>query len=227
MGRRIYLVGLYVVTLVCMIIGICGNVFNMEPFCNITSGSLGKHIETSCDYDNISAISVDMSVGGVVLCKGDTFKVSFSGAEKLLPDITSEKGTLYIKQSSKRVNNFSSNDCSIKITVPDKVVLDFINISVDMGEIKADNIASKSAVFEVDMGEIKLNACNSDEITLSVDMGSIELDGIDIDLYNVTMEAGLGDVEIYNSTYHTYTNEKETSKTIKAEVGMGNIQVEK
>lgn len=47
MKKRIYLSIIYFITLICIIIGVLGNVFNISPFTRMTMASSGKYIEES------------------------------------------------------------------------------------------------------------------------------------------------------------------------------------
>ena len=47
MKKRIYLSIIYFITLICIIIGVLGNVFNISPFTRMTMASSGKYIENS------------------------------------------------------------------------------------------------------------------------------------------------------------------------------------
>ena len=67
MKKRIYLSIIYFITLICIIIGVLGNVFNISPFTRMTMASSGKYIENSSIYDNVSDISVDMKLSIQVL----------------------------------------------------------------------------------------------------------------------------------------------------------------
>lgn len=53
MKKRIYLSIIYFITLICIIIGVLGNVFNISPFTRMTMASSGKYIENSSIYDNV------------------------------------------------------------------------------------------------------------------------------------------------------------------------------
>lgn len=88
MKKRIYLSIIYFITLICIIIGVLGNVFNISPFTRMTMASSGKYIENSSIYDNVSDISVDMNLGSVEIKKGSKLEVIYTGAEKFKPNQT-------------------------------------------------------------------------------------------------------------------------------------------
>ena len=44
MKKRIYLSIIYFITLICIIIGVLGNVFNISPFTRMTMASSGKYL---------------------------------------------------------------------------------------------------------------------------------------------------------------------------------------
>ena len=78
MKKRIYLSIIYFITLICIIIGVLGNVFNISPFTRMTMASSGKYIENSSIYDNVSDISVDMNLGSVEIKKGNKLEVIYT-----------------------------------------------------------------------------------------------------------------------------------------------------
>ena len=77
MKKRIYLSIIYFITLICIIIGVLGNVFNISPFTRMTMASSGKYIENSSIYDNMSDISIDMNLGSVKIKKGSKLEVIY------------------------------------------------------------------------------------------------------------------------------------------------------
>ena len=83
MKKRIYLSIIYFITLICIIIGVLGNVFNISPFTRMTMASSGKYIENSSIYDNVSDISVDMNLGSVRLRKAASLRLSIQVLKSL------------------------------------------------------------------------------------------------------------------------------------------------
>lgn len=101
MKKRIYLSIIYFITLICIIIGVLGNVFNISPFTRMTMASSGKYIENSSIYDNVSDISVDMNLGSVEIKKGNKLEVIYTGAEKFKPAVSVSGTSLNIEQHVK------------------------------------------------------------------------------------------------------------------------------
>ncbi len=247
MKMRIYLSVIYFITLICIIIGILGNVLNISPFSHVTTASRGRHIEASYTYDNVSDISVDLELGNVEIKKGSKLEVSFSGYEKLKPDVSVSGASLKISQNTKAhfTVNGSDSDCSLTITVPDNISLNSISADLNMGNMSVDDIHASSVDLSIDMGslnvtnstvraltadnnmgDIKVTNCNCDVLNLSVDVGSLKISGIDIDKYSADLSVDLGDIKINDSSYsHSYTNNADSGKSINAAVNMGDIKV--
>ena len=101
MKKRIYLSIIYFITLMCIIIGVLGNVFNISPFTRMTMASSGKYIENSSIYDNVSDISIDMNLGSVEIKKGSKLEVIYTGAEKFKPAVSVSGTSLNIEQHVK------------------------------------------------------------------------------------------------------------------------------
>ena len=222
MKKRIYLSIIYFITLICIIIGVLGNVFNISPFTRMTMASSGKYIENSSIYDNVSDISIDMNLGSVEIKKGSKLEVIYTGAEKFKPAVSVSGTSLNIEQHVKvhLMTNIKNSDCTLTITVPDNVSLNSIQADLNMGDMDVNNIHASSADFSVDMGslkiadssiknitadnnmgDIKLTNCDSDALNLSVDMGSLKISGMDIDKYSANLSVDLGDIKVNDSTY--------------------------
>ena len=209
MKKRIYLSIIYFITLICIIIGVLGNVFNISPFTRMTMASSGKYIENSSIYDNVSDISVDMNLGSVEIKKGSKLEVIYTGAEKFKPTVSVSGTSLNIEQHVKvhLMTNIKNSDCTLTITIP-------------------DNISLNSIQADLNMGDIKLTNCGSDVLNLSVDMGSLKISGMDIDKYSANLSVDLGDIKVNDSTYsHSYTNNAGSGKSINADVNMGDIKI--
>lgn len=209
MKKRIYLSIIYFITLICIIIGVLGNVFNISPFTRMTMASSGKYIENSSIYDNVSDISIDMNLGSVEIKKGSKLEVIYTGAEKFKPAVSVSGTSLNIEQHVKvhLMTNIKNSDCTLTITIPDNVSLNSIQADLNMGDIKITN-------------------CNSDVFNLSVDMGSLKISGMDIDKYSANLSVDLGDIKVNDSTYsHSYTNNAGSGKSINADVNMGDIKI--
>lgn len=125
MKKRIYLSIIYFITLICIIIGVLGNVFNISPFTRMTMASSGKYIENSSIYDNVSDISVDMNLGSVEIKKGSKLEVIYTGAEKFKPAVSVSGTSLNIEQHVKvhLMTNIKNSDCTLTITIPEMSVL--------------------------------------------------------------------------------------------------------
>lgn len=247
MKKRIYLSIIYFITLICIIIGVLGNVLNISPFTRMTMASSGKYIENSSTYDNVSDIFVDMNLGSVEIKKGSKLEVIYTGAEKFKPAISVSGTSLKIEQHIKVhfMTNIKNSDCTLTITVPDNISLNSIHADLNMGDMSVNDINASSGDFTVNMGslkiadstvktltadnnmgDIKLTNCDSDVLNLSVDMGSLKISGIDIDKYSANLSVDLGDIKVNDSTYsRSYTNNAGSGKSINADVNLGDIKI--
>ena len=62
MNKRIYLIIIYIITALCIIAGILGNIFNAAPFNRLTASSSGNN----CDfYEELKAFS-NITIDGTV-----------------------------------------------------------------------------------------------------------------------------------------------------------------
>ena len=231
MKKRIYLSIIYFITLICIIIGVLGNVFNISPFTRMTMASSGKYIENSSIYDNVSDISVDMNLGNVEIKKGSKLEVIYTGAEKFKPAVSVSGTSLNIEQHVKvhLMTNIKNSDCTLTITIPDNISLNSIQADLNMGDMDVNNIHASSADFSVDMGSLKIVDSAVKNLTADnnmVDMGSLKISGMDIDKYSANLSVDLGDIKVNDSTYsHSYTNNAGSGKSINADVNMGDIKI--
>lgn len=177
MSKRIYLSIIYFITLICIIIGVLGNVFNISPFTRITMASSGKYIENSSTYDNVSDISIDMNLGSVEIKKGTKLEVIYTGAEKFKPAVSVSGTSLNIEQHVKvhLMTNIKNSDCTLTITIPDNVSLNSIQADLNMGDMSVNDINASSADFSVDMGSLKIADSAVKNLTADVNMGDIKI----------------------------------------------------
>jgi hypothetical protein len=247
MGKKIYLSVIYIITLLCMIIGILGNVFNIVPFSRITLEPSGTYTTFSQNYiETIQNISIAMNVGSVTICHGNTMSVEFSGKKKYLPDVKLDDNDLIITQSSNvSISGIDDTDCTLIITVPEDVQLDNIfvqlnigdisvknlnisdvDIDIDIGSLQCSNITTDICKLNVNMGDIKVNNCECNSYDLSVDMGDIKLTDIDINQYSNNLSVDLGDIKMNgNSVSNSYITNVVDDKRLTAYVAMGSIKI--
>lgn len=126
MKKRIYLSIIYFITLICIIIGVLGNVFNISPFTRMTMASSGKYIENSSIYDNVSDISVDMNLGSVEIKKGNKLEVIYTGAEKFKPAVSVSGTSLNIEQHVKVHLIFNCQNCNAQVKLADPLDVSYL-----------------------------------------------------------------------------------------------------
>ncbi|MEG0910464.1 MAG: DUF4097 family beta strand repeat-containing protein [Ruthenibacterium sp.] len=202
---------------------------------------------TNGDVTKIRGLSLDIDAAAVTISRGATYTLAVSDNTSY-SDHIDEDGIWEIESE----NNFSSGlnaDSVFHITVPDDVVLDELELSLDAGNLTADNLACKKADLEVGGGTMTLTdfSC-TDGAQLKVDAGSIDADGalsgktrIDCALGKVTLkttqpadygydiECGVGSVHIGDSHYSGLAKEVERNKNAKdfykIDCGMGQVKI--
>lgn len=246
MGKKIYLAVIYIITLICVTIGVLGNNFNIAPFNAMTFGSNGKKVEYTKKFDSVSNIDIDLAVADIEIVKGTEYSVTYKGREKLNPSIEMEGSTIKISQDYKMtITRLRDVDSKLIVTVPDNdsscnlvlnanvgdISIDDVNLNkitadVDMGNFEVNNAVFKDGEFDVNMGNAEVNNCTFNNINASVDMGNAEVKIKGSKEYNLNLSVDLGTIGVYGTNYSgSYNNNASTSNKISIDVDMGNISV--
>jgi len=201
--KAIYICILVIVTIIAVGYGIYRNYgLNFKvgkfTFFGKTYAGSGDFVENTIDInslDSFEKITIDASIGELVIEEGDSPEIYYHYLEERVPEIEVKDGELKIVQknpSNVNVNN-NTNDL-LKIVLPKDSHYTKVDISLDLGSITIDDIDADVLDIEAGLGAVETNKCNFDELTIDASLGAVELRKTNI--ANGDINADLGSVEV-------------------------------
>lgn len=223
MAKKIYLIILSFITMICVIVGIAHYGFNWDSdgrWINWRSLS-GKvtsdtvNIETGSNVDLI----IDMDVADIDIKQGSAWKFSYECSEGLEPAVEVKDGAVTITQKRQKhsANLFGKNEkCKVVLVVPQKVELGTIKADLAMGDIDMYAINCTSCDITCNMGDCDIESCNLGKTLFtcnmgdcdimyssfvsfdaSMNMGDIDLNcSMDVSDWNIELKCNMGEVQV-------------------------------
>lgn len=233
MKKNVYLTILTIVTVICIIAGSCYHVigwgislaenFNLPFFENDSNSSSGKLTDSGdISLDEFTSIQADVNVMDLNIINGQSYSISYSSNQKLIPKYKVENNVLKISQPGKKADLFGSKKCEVTITVPNQ--LDTIDITADVGEINLEGLSAALLTLKADVGDIDVSDCNLENVELDTDVGDVDVS--DCTLENVELGADVGDIDFSNSTFLTMNASNGTGDVTVDSVDLSDYQIQ-
>ena len=200
--------------------------------------------------NNIQSLVLDLSMGDFNIYPSTTNE-SYIVVDEMKTDVTTiveDEETLKVSTtrypSSFSLNNKYKNEISVYLTKTDleNVIIELamtdftmkdctatnMDITLNMGSVKLDNIASDDLSLSVNMGEIEYNGTtNKGNFTTS--MGDIRVNLNDTPLnYNYLFDVSMGDIKLNGESYKNFQykdNYTKEDKYIDIKTRMGSVEV--
>ncbi len=201
--KKTYLAVLTLVTVAAIIIGSCIHILNAfyhwKDLFRLPGGHESVEAGTTDfenEYDSVKSIKIDCAMSEVTIEEGDSFSVSFEGAERMRPAVSkSDDGTLSIIQDGDDHRlPLKDEDNEITITVKEAEKLDRLDINLAMGDVKMDEVYASSINISAAMGNVRGEDLVADDIILDAAMGNIEFS--EADFKNLRADAAMGSVSV-------------------------------
>lgn len=233
MKKNVYLTILTIITVICIIAGSCYHIigwgislaenFNLPFFDDNTNSSAGKLTDSgNISLDEFTSIQADINVMDLNIINGQSYSISYSSNEKLIPEYKVENNVLKISQPVKKSNLFGSKKCKVTITVPNQ--LDTIDITADVGEINLEGLSAALLTLKADVGDIDVSDCNLENVELDTDVGDVDVS--DCTLENVELGADVGDIDFNNSTFLTMNASNGTGDITVSSSDLSDYQIQ-
>jgi hypothetical protein len=162
-------------------------------------------------YEGVRSLDFDIGYGEVNIEEGSTFSID---AENMVSDGFESYvsgGTWYIREkydsmvdifgwkfSLKQIIHWGDYSPDITITIPRDFVAESFILDIGAGEVDADEIHAVDGAFSVDAGRLKIDRLTVNErSTYNVGTGEMILN--DIAVNDITVECGIGNVDIYGT----------------------------
>ena len=232
MNKRIYLIIIYIITALCIIAGILGNIFNAAPFNRLTASSSGNNCDFYEELKAFSNITIDGTVAHINIVKDDTYSFKYEGGERFKATAVVNGSTLNVTQSTEHfLGNIKNADCTITIGIPENASISDLHLSSNVGNVKIDSIDIGYLTASLNMGNFKASNSNIDNCTyksaiINVDMGNLTIRMPENKDCGYDLSVDMGNITLYNNKCsNTYTNNLSSSTLLKATVNMGNISI--
>ena len=193
-GKRIYLIIIWVITLIVILFGIYR--FVGSGSWNIFSFESGKYVEKTEDLSaDITELDVDVHSANVIIEEGDAPSIWYSFPEDADVSILNENGKVSFRENSNN-NNFvlfgNGKKKEVKITVPKDRQLMRINTKTHSGNVDIHNVKCDDIITNQDSGNLKISSVASRNLKTDADSGNIIVDS---NIENVVAEADSGNIE--------------------------------
>ena len=246
MNKRIYLIIIYIITALCIIAGILGNIFNAAPFNRLTASSSGNNCDFYEELKAFSNITIDGTVAHINIVKDDTYSFKYEGGERFKATAVVNGSTLNVTQSTEHfLGNLKIEFSKIKLENPqiaykrelnlyymlvilkiDSIDIDYLTTSLNMGNFKATKSNIEKINAEINMGNCKFDNCTYKSAIINVDMGNLTIRMPENKDCGYDLSVDMGNITLYNNKCsNTYTNNLNSSTLLKATVNMGNISI--
>ena len=180
MAKKIYMICLIAITLICMITGVCLYVFMPEVY--------EKVVPEKVVYENIrfESIEVDAISIDVEIIFGEVYKVAHCCDDDVAPDIRLDGKVL-------RVGHTHSNEsdiCKVIITVPN-IVLDKTIISIVKGDTHIENIHTRDLQVDICEGNINIADVSINyTANINTGIGDININSVGMHRVNASTSSG-------------------------------------
>lgn len=225
-GKRIYLIIIWVITLIVILFGIYR--FIGQGAWNIFSFGSGKYVEkTEVLSADITELDVDVDSANVIIEEGDAPSIWYSFPEKSEISILNENGKVSFREN-RNSNSFvlfeNGKKKEVRITVPrdrqlskinakthsgnidiNNVKCDDIITNLDSGNLKMGNVTSRNLKTDADSGNIIVNS-NIENVDATADSGNIEFDG---NIEKINVKADSGNINL-KGDYHIITGKADS-----------------
>ncbi len=198
MKSKLYLIIIWVITLIAIVVGVCINVMGwFNPF-------IGETVEDEYTFEgkNIDTIIIDSDIADVTFVTGNTLNIETVYPEKIAPTVTVDGNTINIQEKTNRwFNSIGPQKTEIKIMIPADYTFDKISTNTDVGDLDISNINADVLSITTNVGDINASNINVDNMIITSDVGDVNLQNITAD--ESTFTSNVGDFELTSGTIKT------------------------
>lgn len=215
MGKRIYLAIIWVITLICIVIGCSRYAFSwgfwgeenydyVEDFDTSMERKAEDHGEKGThQYEqSFTNLIIDCDTADITIKTGSDFSCKYkvsSGTEYSFDWKPDNEGTAYITQKNSKAKN--NKGCSFIITIPSDVTLSSLSIENAVGDTEINGIDVNTVSVITDVGDFDMENVNAGDVTVEAYTGDVELEHVMFANLTVTSDVGdcsVEDVELNN-----------------------------
>lgn len=208
------------------------------------TSSSDKNTYTS-DHD-VTSISVDSSIASIKLVQGEKFSIKTKNISSSDIDFSDNKGNIHFDSNNDDWNfsfGFTDNDREIVVTVPktckeidvsgnigdikaENISSEILNLEMDTGSIKVENTTFKDGNVKVNVGDFKMDGSFTSSLKAKIDIGSIRLTlAGSVDDYSYDLDTDIGDARVNDESHGSTNKNNHKTPTLEARVNVGDIRV--
>lgn len=232
--KNIFLIIISVITVIAVIYGTCTHVFGLfgygkKPF----TANWGKNVSGTIALDGkFENVNIDVDIADIEIVYGDAYKLDYDIPEMLIPTVSYDGGTLYIKSKGTgkgKIGNVSAKNYKINIVLPKEV--GNVDIAADCGNVEISDLSCKNFNANLNLGNLEIERVSSYNFEVSLDCGNLETENCE--MKEVTAECNLGNVEFENVKFDKGNFDVDMGdieidgdfKEISGECSMGSIDI--
>lgn len=187
-----------------------------------------KIVNQAYSFNKFNKVSVDIPTGDIIFKTSSKYGVSYSGLEKIAPDVKVENGNLKISFSKAgvHVNMFNLKQLNSKIVIemPKEELAD-LNIESANGNVSADYLATKKVDVDLANGNIAIRELKTRKgASFDTAKGNIEANKCNASGYD--LDSSLGKITVSGKKRgDSFENNSDTENVLKADTSLGSIKV--
>lgn len=187
-----------------------------------------KIVTQAYSFKKFNKINVDIPTGDIIFKTSSKYGVSYSGLEKIAPDVKVENGNLKISFSKAgvHVNMFNLKQLNSKIVIemPKEELAD-LNIESANGNVSADYLATKKADIDLANGNIAIKELKTRKgVSFDTAKGDIEVNKCNASGYD--LDTSLGKVTVSGKKRgDSFEKNGNTENVLEADTSLGSIRI--
>ena len=175
---------------------------------------------------NFDKVVVDIPTGHVAFKVSNRYRVSYSGVEKVMPEVKVKNGELRISTPKRvvHVNLLNQLNSKIVIEIPKKE-LEEVNIDSSNGNFSADYLLTKTGEINLSNGDIDIEELKvKNGISFDTSKGNIKIENSNASGYD--LNTFLGKVIVAGKRQgDSFEANLNTKNVLEADTSLGNISI--
>ena len=187
-----------------------------------------KIVNYAYSFNKFNKVSVDIPTGDIIFKTSSKYSVSYSGLEKIAPDVKVKNGNLKISFSKVGVHvnvfNLKQLNSKIIIEMPKEELTD-LNIESANGNVSADYLATKKVDVDLANGNIAIRELKTRKgASFDTAKGNIEVNKCNASGYD--LDTSLGKITVGGKKRgDSFENNSNTENVLEANTSLGSIKV--
>lgn len=179
------------------------------------------------NLNKFDSIDLSGSVMGVEIVQGKEYRfLADYNHESLKPEFKINNGKLTITQDAIKISH-GNNNCKLKITVPENALLKNISITLNVGDVRLENLDCTGVTVKTNVGQINILDTKFDDANIKSNVGEVKIVPVDkISEYKIDAETNVGQIIVDGQLYKKQFSQKNnTGKSISAKTNVGEIKI--